>query len=105
MAVKTAVPCLAAVEAYPRMAYGRGWFLRAEAAGDLLLGLRGPLVAFGLVGGRRDGRVGQEPQHVGLAVPEALQQEPGRRLLALGAEDAADLGQSDAWWLMPSKAS
>ena len=37
MAVKTAIPCLAAVEAYPRMAYrSRVVFSGAAAAGDLL---------------------------------------------------------------------
>src|SRR5271157_6604676 len=44
-----------------------GGLLRAEPAADLLLGFRAPQVAFGLVGGGRDGGVGQEPEHVGFA--------------------------------------
>ena len=71
MAVKTAIPCLAAVEAYPRMAYRSRVVFSSEPAADLLLGLGGPQVAFGLVAGRGDGGVGQEPQHVGFAVPQA----------------------------------
>src|SRR5262245_46485374 len=69
-----------------------GGFLRAEPTADLLLGFRGPQVAFGLVAGRRDGGIGEEPEYVGFAVAQAFQQRPGRRLLALGAGDAADLG-------------
>ena len=97
MAVKTAIPCLAAVEAYPRMAYrSRVVFSeRREPTADLLLGLGGPQGAFGLVAGRRDGGVGEKPQHVGFAVAQAFQQEPGWRLLGLGTRDAADLGQPD----------
>jgi len=72
-----------------------GGLLRAEPAAYLLLGLRRPQVAFGLVGGGRDGGVGEEPQHVAFAVPQAFQQRPRWRLLALGAGYAADLGQAD----------
>src|SRR5258708_23149302 len=52
-----------------------GGLFRAEPAADLLLGFRGPQVTFGLVGGGRDGGVGQEPQHVGFTAAPAL---PGR---------------------------
>jgi hypothetical protein len=41
---------------------------RAEPAGDLLLRLGRAQVAFGLVGRGRDRGVGEEPEHVGLAV-------------------------------------
>jgi hypothetical protein len=96
MAVKTAIPCLAAVEAYPRMAYrSRVVFSERSRPLILLLGLGGPQVASGLVAGRGDGGVGEKPQHVGFAVAQAFQQEPGRRLPGLGAWDAADLGQPD----------
>src|SRR5260370_36200034 len=64
----------------------------SEPAADLLLGFRGAQVAFGLVAGGWDGGVGQEPQHVGLAVLEAFQQVQGGGLLdVLAAGDAADL--------------
>jgi hypothetical protein len=66
----------------------------AEAAGDLLLGLGGSQVTFGLVGGGRDGGAGEEPQHVGLAVVQAFEQVPGGRLLALAAGQAGDGGQA-----------
>ena len=52
-----------------------GCFVRAEAAADLLPGLCGAQLAFGLVGGGRDGGDGEEPQYVGLAVPEAFHQQ------------------------------
>jgi hypothetical protein len=55
---------------------------------DVLVGQ----VTFGPVGCGRDGGVGQEPQHVGFAVAQAFEQRPGRRLLALGAGGAADVG-------------
>src|SRR5271157_1013567 len=72
-----------------------GGGLGAEPAADLLLGFRGAQVAFGLVAGGRDGGVGEEPQHVGFAVPEAFQQVQGGRLLdVLAAGDAADLRQA-----------
>ena len=78
------------------MAYrSRVVFSGTPPAGDLLLGFRGPQVAFGLVAGRGDGGVGQEPQHVGFAVAQAFQQRPGGGLLALRAGDAADPGQPD----------
>src|ERR1700722_5943133 len=54
--------------------------LPSKPAADLLLGLCWPQVAFGLVGGGRDGGVGQEPEHVGFAVLEALQQVQDGRL-------------------------
>jgi hypothetical protein len=59
--------------------------LGAEAAGDLLLGLRGPQVAFGLVGGGRNPQVGQEPQDLGLAVVQAFQEESAGFLPCLRA--------------------
>jgi hypothetical protein len=70
-----------------------GGFLRAEPAADFLLGFRWSCVPFSLVarGGNRG--VGQEPQDVGFAVPEAFRQEAGRGLLLAGAGDAADFGQ------------
>jgi hypothetical protein len=70
-----------------------GGLLRPEPAGDLLLGFRGPQVAFGLVGRRRDAQVGGEPQHVSLAVAQAFQQVAAGVLLAAG--DAGDLGQPE----------
>src|ERR1035441_3132395 len=49
----------------------------------------------GLVGGGRDGGVGEEPQDVGFAVLQAFQQEQAWRLPDLAAAgDAADLGQA-----------
>src|SRR6266699_2955712 len=51
-----------------------GGGLGAEAAGGLLLGLRWPQVALGLVRGRRDPQVAQEPQDVVLAPLKAFQQ-------------------------------
>jgi hypothetical protein len=69
-----------------------GGGFRTEPAADLLLGLGGAQVAFGLIAGGRDGGIGQEPQHVGFAVLEAFQQVQGRGLLdVLAAGDAADL--------------
>ena len=45
---------------------------------------------------RGDGGVGEEPQHVGLARSRRRSSSvQGRRLLALGAGDAADLGEPD----------
>ena len=69
-----------------------GGCLRAEPAADLLLSFRWSCVPFSLIvrGGYRG--VGQEPQDVGLAVPEAFQQEPAGGLLLVRAGDAADLG-------------
>ena len=50
MAVKTSIPCLTAVEAYPRMAYrSRVVFSERSRPADLLLGFQGPQVAFGLI--------------------------------------------------------
>jgi hypothetical protein len=93
MAVKTAMPCLAAVEAYPRIAY-RWRVVSCERSR--------PEIFCWVFAGRksrsawldvsRDGGVGQEPQHVGFAVAQAFEQRPGRRLLALGAGGAADVG-------------
>jgi hypothetical protein len=95
MAVKAAIRCLAAVEAYPRMAYRSRVVLSERSRPLIFCWLGGSQVAFGLVAGRGDGGVGEEPQHVGFAVAQAFQQEPGGRLLGLGARDAADLGQPD----------
>jgi hypothetical protein len=53
-----------------------------------------PQVAFGLVAGRRDGGVGEEPQYVGFAVAQAFQQGAGWRLPGFLAGHAADLGQA-----------
>ena len=91
MAVKTAIPCLAAMDAYPRMAYrSRVVFSersrpRSSAGFSRAAGRVRPGCWWG------DRGVGEEPQHVGFAVPQAFQQRPGRRLPALGAGDAADL--------------
>jgi DNA polymerase III delta prime subunit len=70
-----------------------GALFRAEPAADLLLGFRGAQVAFGLVGGGRDGGVGQEPQYVGFTAAQAFQERQRGWLLAAG--QAADFGQPD----------
>jgi hypothetical protein len=70
--------------------------LGAEPAGDLLLDLGRSHVSLGLVRGRGYAQVGQEPEHVVLAVAQAFQQQPGGRLSHVGAGDPPDLGQSDA---------
>jgi hypothetical protein len=70
--------------------------LRAEPAGDLLLGLRRAQVLLGAVRGWGYAQVRQEPEHVVLAVTQAFQQHPRRWLFHVGAGDAAHLGQADA---------
>jgi hypothetical protein len=92
MAVKTATPCLAAVEAYRRIAYRSRVVSWEPSRPEIFCWLRGPQVTFGLVGCGRDGGVGQEPQHVGFAVAQAFRQRPARRLLGFGAGGAADAG-------------
>src|SRR5258708_38625279 len=72
-----------------------GDLLGAEPAGDLLLGLSGPQVAFGAVRCGGYPQVRKEPEDVLLAVVQAFQQQPGRRLLLVRARDAADFGQAD----------
>jgi hypothetical protein len=65
-------------------------------AGDLLPRFRRAGVAFGLAVHGWDAQVGQEAEHVVLAIAQAFQQEPaGRRLLA-AAGDAPHPGQADA---------
>src|SRR6266542_4078098 len=71
-----------------------GGFFRAKPAADLLLGFRGTQVTFGLVGGGRDGGVGEEPQYVGFAVAQAFQQGQRGGLLDVLAGHAADFGQA-----------
>ncbi len=70
-----------------------GDLLGAEPARDLLLGLRGPQVAFRLIGRRRYPQAGGEAEHVSLPVAQAFQQVAAGLLLAAG--DARDLGQAD----------
>ena len=69
--------------------------LGAKPAEDLLLCLRRPQVALGLVGRRGNPQVGKEPQDVGLAVAQAFQDEPARLLPGLRTGNAADLLQPD----------
>jgi hypothetical protein len=69
-----------------------GDLLGAEPARDLLLGLRGPQVAFRLTGRRRYPQVGGEAEHVSLPVAQAFQQVAAGLLLAAG--NAGDLGQA-----------
>ena len=92
MVVKTAVPCLAAVEAYPRMAYRSRVVFSERSRPEIFCWVfRRAEVALGLVGGRRDPRIAEEPQHVGLAVLEAFQQHAAGFLLRLRAGHRADL--------------
>src|ERR1017187_7138348 len=72
-----------------------GGGLGTEAAGNLLLGLRRAQVAFGLVGCGRDPQVGQEPEHVGLAIAQAFKEEPAWLLPRLRSGDPPDLLQAD----------
>ena len=69
-----------------------GDLLGAEPAGDLLLGLRRAHIPLGLVRRRRYPQVGQEAEHVVLAVAQAFRQHAGGRLSGSGAGDAAHLG-------------
>jgi hypothetical protein len=69
-----------------------GGLLRAEPAGDLLLGLSWPQVAFRMIRSRRDPQAGGEAEHVGLPVAQAFEQVAAGLLLAAG--DAGDLGQA-----------
>lgn len=59
-----------------------GDLLGAEPSGYLLLGLCRAQVPLCVVGGGCDPRVADEPQHVGCAVTQAVQQIPAGRLLA-----------------------
>src|SRR5258708_69821 len=72
---------------------GAGDLLGAEPAGDLLLGLSGPQIAFRLIRRRRDPQVGGEPEPVVLPVAQAFEQVAAGLLLAAG--NARDLGQAD----------
>ena len=75
------------------MAYRSRVVLSERSRRDLLLCFGWAQVTFGLVGGGRDGGVGEEPQHVGFPVLEAFQRVQGGRLLAFGAGHAADGGR------------
>src|ERR1039457_5247498 len=61
-----------------------GDLLGAEPAGDLLLGLSGPQVAFRLIRSRRDPQVTGEAEHVVLSVAQAFEQVAAGFLLAAG---------------------
>jgi hypothetical protein len=52
-------------------------------------------VLIGLVRGRGYAQVGQEPEHVVVAVVQAFRQQPAGWLFHAGAGDPRDLGQSD----------
>jgi hypothetical protein len=67
-----------------------GDLLGAEPARDL----RRAQVAFSLVRCGRYAQVRQEPQDIVLAVVQAFQRQPGRRLLLVRAGDAAYSGQA-----------
>ena len=66
-----------------------------EPAGDVLLDLRGPQVAFGLVGGGRDPQVGGEAQEVVLAPAEGFEQEAGLAGTGAGVVQVLGVGEAD----------
>jgi hypothetical protein len=84
-----------------------GGLLRAEPAGDLLLGFRRPQITFGLGGGRRYLQVGKEAQDVVPAVAQAFQQQPAGRLLfvAAGARRTWDRPTATPWRTRRSSAA
>ena len=62
-----------------------GAVFAGEPAGDVLLHFGWPQVPFGLVGGRWDLEVVGEAQHVGFAIVQDFQQQPGLALARAGA--------------------
>ena len=97
MAAKTATRCLAAVEAYPRIAYRLRVVSCERSRPEIFcwvfasLRLRSARLEAGVSAGR-----GKEAENVVPAAAQAFQQQPGRRLPDLGAGAAAHAGQADA---------